>query len=54
MHERKLILGGAVLGSWLGSWLPSLWGANAFSLSSIFFTAVGGFLGIYLTYKFLN
>jgi hypothetical protein len=40
-----------VIGSTLGGFVPSLWGADMLSLSGIIFSAVGGFLGIYIGYK---
>lgn len=39
------------VGSGLGGFIPYLWGAGTFSLSSVIFTAIGGFLGIWLGYK---
>lgn len=39
------------IGSIIGGYVPSLWDANLFSLSSIIFTAIGGFAGIWLGYK---
>ena len=42
---------GMVAGSYAGSLLPMLWGDSAlFSMSAIFFGAVGGFAGIYVGY----
>lgn len=43
---------GMFVGSTLGSFIPSLWGAGFLSLSAIVFTALGGFIGIWLGYKF--
>lgn len=39
------------LGSLAGGYMPSLWGADMFSMSSILLSAVGGFLGIWVGYK---
>jgi len=39
------------VGSTLGGLLPSLWGADAFSGSSLVFSAMGGALGIYAGFK---
>ncbi len=41
-----MAVGGAV-----GGYVPLLWGGSTFSMSSILFTALGGFLGIYVGYK---
>ncbi len=39
------------VGSTIGSWIPTLWGAGLFSFSSMFFGAVGAFAGIWLNYR---
>jgi len=38
-------------GSYAGSYLPMLWGDSAFSMASLFFGTVGGFLGIWIAYN---
>ena len=48
---KTLIITGMVFGSWGGSYLPLLWGADVLSMQSILFGAVGGFAGIFLGYK---
>jgi len=35
----------------VGSLVPSLWGAGAFSLASIVFFMIGGFIGIWIAYR---
>lgn len=42
---------GVFIGSTVGSFIPSLWGASPFDLSSLFLSAMGGFLGIWFAYK---
>ena len=54
MPDKKLIYLGLFLGSTIGGLIPSLWGANPFSLSSVLFAAIGSILGIWLAYKFVN
>jgi hypothetical protein len=39
------------IGLILGSFIPMLWGAGVFSISSTIFSTIGGFLGIYFGYK---
>ena len=39
------------VGSAVGGWLPSLWGASYFSLQSIFLGMVGSLLGIWGWYR---
>ena len=45
---------GMIVGSTLGGWLPSLWGAGGFSLISILLATVGGLLGIWIGYRIAN
>jgi predicted MFS family arabinose efflux permease len=51
MSQKSTIWWGMAIGSTLGGFVPSLWGADMLSLSGIIFSAVGGFLGIYIGYK---
>lgn len=41
----------AFVGSIIGSYIPTFWGAGVFSFSSILFSAIGGILGIIIVYK---
>jgi hypothetical protein len=41
-----------VVGSTIGSLIPSLWGAGGLSLISIVFGTVGGLFGIWAGYRF--
>jgi hypothetical protein len=38
----------AGLGLFIGGYVPELWGASAFSLTSLLFSVVGGAAGIWL------
>jgi len=51
MQSRTLIWVGVAVGSTVGGFIPTLWGAGFFSFSSIFFSAVGAFAGIWLGYR---
>jgi len=42
---------GLFIGSTIGSYIPALFGASLISFSSIFFSAIGGVIGVYITYK---
>lgn len=42
---------GMIAGSSLGGFVPLVWGGSLFSLSSVFFTVIGGLIGIFLAYK---
>ena len=39
------------IGSTIGGFVPALWGAGFFSVSSIIFSALGGAAGIWLGFK---
>jgi uncharacterized membrane protein YeaQ/YmgE (transglycosylase-associated protein family) len=52
--DKKIIMLGMVFGSTIGGYLPTFFGAGAFSLTSIICGAVGGILGVWLTYNFLG
>lgn len=49
--NKSLIWMGAVIGSAIGGWVPALWGVSVFSFTSIFWSSVGGVLGIVVAYK---
>ena len=51
MDAKPFILSGAPVGPIVGGALPGLWHASAFSWSGVFCTALGGFVGIWVTYK---
>lgn len=52
--DKKIVMLGMIFGSTIGGYLPTLFGVSAFSLFSIIGGAVGGILGIWLTFKLLN
>lgn len=51
MNSRGLIWLGLFIGSTIGGYIPSLWGASFLSFSSVILSAVGGVIGIWLGYK---
>ncbi len=51
MNQKQTIMTFTVIGSTIGSFVPLVWGDNFLSLASIFLTAIGGFVGIYIGYK---
>ncbi len=51
MDSKSIIWIGMVCGSLIGSFVPSIWGDGMFSMSSVIFTAVGGFAGIWIGFK---
>lgn len=48
---KKLVWIGMLIGSSIGGFIPTLWGAGFLSFSSIILTAVGGMIGIWVGYK---
>ena len=51
MNAKVLVWIGIFVGSTVGGWVPTLWGAEILSFSSIFGSVIGGLLGIWITYK---
>ena len=51
METKKMIWGGMVVGSAIGGFLPMIWGGSELSMSGVIFTAIGGFIGIWVGYK---
>ena len=51
MESKKVIWLGMGVGSTIGSVIPLLWGGSELSMSSIFLSAFGGAVGIWLAFK---
>ena len=52
MNSKPSIWIGSVLGSYLGSLIPYLWGDGGFlTFSGVIFEALGAILGIYIGFK---
>jgi hypothetical protein len=49
--DRKIIFLFMFIGGFLGGYVPLLWGGSAFSFSSVFWSGIGGFVGIYIGYR---
>ncbi|QQR77243.1 MAG: hypothetical protein IPJ67_03800 [Candidatus Moraniibacteriota bacterium] len=45
---KKLIFFFLIVGSSVGGYVPVLWGGSVFSIASIFWSMIGGFVGIYV------
>ncbi|MDE2399684.1 MAG: hypothetical protein KGL67_01595 [Patescibacteria group bacterium] len=54
MDSKPLIWIFLFIGSTIGGFIPTLWGAGFFSVSSVVLTAVGGIFGIWLGYRLSN
>lgn len=50
----KLIWIGLFVGSTIGGFIPSLWGAGVFSLSGAVFSTLGGIFGTWFGYRVGN
>jgi len=51
MSRKSMIMFGIVIGSMAGGYVPTLLGADTFSVASLLGSTVGGILGIWLAYK---
>lgn len=54
MNAKPFIWIGLSIGSIVGAYVPMLWGAGVFSMSSVIFSGIGGILGIWLGFKLGN
>ncbi len=52
MDRKTAIWVGLSVGSVVGQFVPSLWGASLFSVTPVIFSAIGGFLGIWIGYTY--
>ena len=51
MESTSLIWIGLAIGSTLGGFIPSLWGASLLSIWGVLLSAVGGLAGIWFGFK---
>lgn len=51
MDTKKSIMFWMIVGSVVGGYIPALWDSGIFSLSSVLFSALGGFTGIWFGYR---
>jgi hypothetical protein len=51
MESKKIIWLLMFIGGTAGSYLPLLWGSGHFSFASVFGSALGGILGIWIGFK---
>ncbi|KKU78759.1 MAG: hypothetical protein UY04_C0027G0005 [Parcubacteria group bacterium GW2011_GWA2_47_7] len=50
--DTKLIWLGLFVGSLVGSFVPLLWGGSTFSMTSVFTSAGGSIIGVWLAFRF--
>jgi len=43
-----------IMGTIIGGYIPSIWDDSILSMTSLFFSALGGFIGIWAGYKIAN
>lgn len=51
MSLKTLIWFGMFIGSAAGGYVPTIWGADTISFSSLFGSLIGGIVGIWAAYK---
>ncbi len=51
MSKKSIIWIGMFLGGIAGGYVPLLWGESSFSMSGVFFNAIGAIAGIYFGYR---
>jgi uncharacterized membrane protein YeaQ/YmgE (transglycosylase-associated protein family) len=51
MSSKTLYYVAAFVGSLVGGFIPTLWGAGFLSIVSLIFSTIGAILGIVLVYK---
>ncbi|MDD4902680.1 MAG: hypothetical protein PHE24_06115 [Patescibacteria group bacterium] len=52
--DKKVVMIGMVIGSVIGGYLPTLFGAGAFSYASVLCGFLGGVIGIWLSYRLIR
>ncbi len=52
MSKKVMYYLSIFIGSIVGGYVPTLWGADFLSISSLFFSSVGSILGIIIVYKY--
>jgi len=51
MSEKTFIMLGMVIGSFIGGFVPSLFGADMLSFTGLFASGIGAVLGVWLAYR---
>jgi hypothetical protein len=51
MDSKKFIMVGMTAGLFIGGFIPTLWGESSFSIVSVIFSAIGGFIGVWIAFK---
>lgn len=51
MSQKSAVMLGMIVGSVIGGYIPTLFGAQFLSYTTIFFNGVGGVIGVIIAYK---
>lgn len=51
MSQKSAVMLGMIIGSLIGGYIPTFFGASFLSYTTIFFNGLGGILGIIIAYK---
>jgi len=51
MSPKSAVFLGMLIGSLVGGWIPSIFGADLFSYAGVIGSTIGALLGVYLAYK---
>ena len=52
MSRKTIIIIGMIIGSTIGGYLPTLFGAHGISYWSLLGSTIGGIIGIYVAFKY--
>ena len=51
MTKKSMIMLAMAIGSTIGAYIPVIFGASAFSMTSLITAAIGGLVGIWIAFK---
>jgi uncharacterized membrane protein YeaQ/YmgE (transglycosylase-associated protein family) len=51
MSQKTAIMWGMIIGSIIGGYIPTFFGASFFSFAAIFWNGVGAMIGVIIAYK---
>lgn len=54
MSSKVLVFFGMTIGSVIGGYIPTLFGAGFLSYSSVLFSGIGAIIGVWIGYKLSN
>lgn len=54
MSSKSIVMLGMIIGSTIGGFIPTFFGADIFSFWSIIGNIVGGLIGIYIAFRLTN